>query len=225
MAGTKCYISFSQGGKSTLTSLSSCKNNISVYGKGTTLCVPTSLSSCKKNSKSSLRVARATLAMDFLEAEEVKVDVSSILKVTATVTVKISNDVSLVKIPWPYPQNDMEPVEKGVRFQLVSTELDPSTKKPKVSKECVKDWSKCPTRKAIGGTGCLSFEVELVMDADFGEPGAILVGNNYEKELYVETISLDGFVHFSCKSWVQPAHISKEKRIFFSNKVHIASFT
>ncbi|MFS7890227.1 putative linoleate 13S-lipoxygenase [Helianthus anomalus] len=221
MAGTKCFISFSQGGKTTLTSLSSCKNNISVYGKGTTLFVPTSLSSCKKNSKTTLRVARATLAME----EEVKVDVPSILKVKATVTVKISNDVSLVKIPWPYSQNYIEPEKKGVRFQLVSTELDPSTKKPKVSKECVKDWSKCPTRKAIGGTGCLSFEVELVIDADFGEPGAILVGNNYEKELYVETISLDGFVHFSCKSWVQPAHISKEKRIFFSNKVHIASYT
>ncbi|MFS7890232.1 hypothetical protein Hanom_Chr00s000008g01616341 [Helianthus anomalus] len=123
MAGTKCFISFSQGGKTTLTSLSSCKNNISVYGKGTTLlCVPTSLSSCKKNLKTTLRVARATLAME----EEVKVDVSSILKVKATVTVKISNDVSLVKIPWPYSQNDIEPEKKGVRFQLVSTELDPS---------------------------------------------------------------------------------------------------
>ncbi|KAJ0461047.1 putative linoleate 13S-lipoxygenase [Helianthus annuus] len=225
MAGTKSFISFSQGGKSILNTdpiypITQC---ISVCGKRTTISVPTSFSSCKKNSKTTLRVARATLAMDFLE-EEVKVDVSSILKVTATVTVKISNDVSLVKIPWPYSQNDIEPEEKGVRFQLVSTELDPSTMKPKVSKECVKDWSKCPTRKAIG-TGCFSFEVELVIDADFGEPGAILVGNNYEKEFYVETISLDGFVHFSCKSWVQPAHISKEKRIFFSNKAYLPSQT
>ncbi|KAI7749445.1 hypothetical protein M8C21_029126, partial [Ambrosia artemisiifolia] len=197
---TKSLVSFSQGVKSTLNTdpIYSINHSISVYGKRTTLSVPTSLSSSKK--LKTLKAVRATLAIDFLEEEVKLLDVPSILKVTATVIVKISNDVSMIKVPWLYSQNDMEPAEKGVRFQLVSTELDPRTMKPKVSNECVKDWTKCPTRKATD-TGCFSFEVELVVDADFGEPGAILVGNNYERELYVETISLDGFVHFTCNSW------------------------
>ncbi|KAL8204476.1 hypothetical protein R6Q57_010099 [Mikania cordata] len=180
------------------------------------------LSSCKKKTKS-LKVAKATLAMDFLE-EKIKVDVSLTLKVTATVTVKIRNEVSMMKIPWLYSHNEMKHEERGVGFQLVSTQLDPSTMKPKVSEECVKNWSKCATRKA-NGVDCFSFEVELVIDADFGEPGAILVRNNDNKELYVETISVDGFFHFACNSWIQPSHISKEQMIFFSNKAYLPSQT
>ncbi|KAK1424716.1 hypothetical protein QVD17_20054 [Tagetes erecta] len=181
------------------------------------------LSSSKRKSKS-LKVVKATLALDFVD-EQVKVKLSSVLKVTATVTInKVNNEVSMMKIPWLYPQNDMKREEEGVGFQLVSTQLDPSTMKPKVSKECVIDWYKCTTRKGHG-TGCFSFEVELVIDANFGEPGAILIRNNYDKELYVETISLDSFFHFSCNSWIQPAHISNEQRIFFSNKAYLPSET
>ncbi|KAI3745536.1 hypothetical protein L1987_58650 [Smallanthus sonchifolius] len=132
--------------------------------------IPRFLSSCNNKLKT-LKLVKATLAMDLFQ---VKVDhVPSILKVTATVTVKVSNEISMMKIPWLYSQNDMKPEEKGVGFQLVSTQLDPSTKKPKVSKECVNNWWKCSSRKAIG-EGCFRFEVELEIDADFGEPGAIL---------------------------------------------------
>ncbi|GKC37545.1 linoleate 13S-lipoxygenase 3-1, chloroplastic-like protein [Tanacetum coccineum] len=117
----------------------------------------------------SQQVVKASLASatDFLE-EEVKGDVSSSLKVTATVSVRISKEVDVVKtmmkLPWLYPQNNSlyESVEKGVSLQLVSTELSPSTMKPKLSKECKKDWSKCTTCKA-NGAGCFSFEVEIVI--------------------------------------------------------------
>ncbi|XP_076928432.1 linoleate 13S-lipoxygenase 3-1, chloroplastic-like [Bidens hawaiensis] len=217
-------VSFSHEGKNALNTdpIYSIIQPISVYGKRTTLYVPTSRTSCKKKLKT-LNVVKATMALDFLK-EDVKVDLLSTLKVTATVTVKTSNEVSVMKIPWLYSQNDIKTEEKGVGFQLASTQIDPSTMRPKVSKECVKDWCKCTTRKAVG-TGCFSFQVELLIDADFGEPGAILVRNNYEQELYVETISLDGFVHFTCNSWIQPAHICKEQRIFFSNKAYLPSET
>lgn len=99
------------------------------------------------------------------------------------------------------------------------------TMKPKVSNESIKDWSKCTASKCEDSTS-YSFEVELEIDADFGEPGAILVKNYYDKELYVETISLEGCFYFSCNSWIQPTQHSKEQRIFFSNKVrNISSFT
>ncbi|KAL8268203.1 hypothetical protein R6Q59_002001 [Mikania micrantha] len=226
MAGTNSMLSsfISHEGKNTPNTSPTypLTQSTSVYGKTKTSKAPMFLSSGKKKMKS-LKVAKATLAMDFLK-EEIKVDVSLSLKVTALVTIKIRNEVSMMKIPWLYSQNDMKHEERGVGFQLVSTQLDPSTMKPKVSEECVKDWSKCATRKA-NGPDCFSFEVELVIDADFGEPGAILVRNNDNKELYVETISLDGFFHFACNSWIQPSHISKEQRIFFSNKAYLPSQT
>ncbi|KAL8268201.1 hypothetical protein R6Q59_001999 [Mikania micrantha] len=128
MAGKHCMLSsfISHEGKNTPNTSPSypLTQSTSVYGKTKTLKAPMFLSSCKKKMKS-LKVAKATLAMDFLE-EEIKVDVSLTLKVTATVTVKIRNEVSMMKIPWLYSQNDMKHEEKGVGFQLVSTQLDPS---------------------------------------------------------------------------------------------------
>lgn len=229
------YFSCSHDGMTTLDTDPKYRTTPSIHvcGKRSVFKVPMFLSSGTKKFKTgcSQKVVKASLAsaIDFLE-EEVKGDVSSSLKVTATVSVRISKEVDVVKtmmkLPWLYPQNNSlyESVEKGVSLQLVSTELSPCTMKPKLSKECKKDWSKCTTCKA-NGAGCFSFEVEMVIDGDFGEPGAILVTNYYDKELYVETISLEGFFQFSCNSWIQPADTSKEKRIFFSNKAYLPSQT
>ncbi|KAJ9563135.1 hypothetical protein OSB04_008295 [Centaurea solstitialis] len=195
-----------------------------VSGKTTTYEVPSSfLSSSKKNKK--WKTSMATM-------EEIKVDASSFSKLTATVNIRLSNEVNVVKklmksFPWLYSQNDSldKSVEKGIGFQLVSTQVDPSTMKPKMSKESVKGWSKCTSDQKDKDTGCFTFKVELVIDADFGEPGAILVRNNYEEEFYLDTISLEGFFHFSCNSWIQPTQTSKKKRIFFANKAYLPSET
>nr|GFC88880.1 lipoxygenase 3, chloroplastic-like [Tanacetum cinerariifolium] len=86
----------------------------------------------KLNTGSSQKVVKASFASatDFLD-EEVKGDVSSSLKVTVRVSVRISKEVDVVKtmmkLPWLYPQNNPlhVSVEKGVSLQLVSTELSP----------------------------------------------------------------------------------------------------
>ncbi|XP_024988751.1 lipoxygenase 3, chloroplastic-like [Cynara cardunculus var. scolymus] len=194
-----------------------------VSGKTTTFTIPSFHSSCKWKTGCNLKVVKTSMAM-----EEVKVDASSFSKLTATVSIRISKEVNLVKkmiksFPWLYSRNDSldKFVVKGIGFQLVSTQLDPSTMKPKMSKESVKEWSKCTTDEKDNDRGCFTFEVELVIDADFGEPGAILVRNNYEEELYLDAISLEGFFHFSCNSWIQPAQTSKQRRIFFANKVYL----
>ncbi|KAI3718923.1 hypothetical protein L6452_19808 [Arctium lappa] len=202
-----------------------------VSGKTTTYTVPFFLHSCKKKNwktgNNLMKVVKTSMVM-----EEVKADASLFSKLTATVSIKLSKEVNVVKkimksFPWLYSQNDSldKSVEKGIGFQLVSTQVDPSTMKPKMSKESVKDWSKCTTDEKDNDTGCFTFKVELVIDADFGEPGAILVRNNYEEELYLDTISLEGFFHFSCNSWIQPTQTSKQKRIFFANKAYLPSET
>ncbi|TYI09670.1 hypothetical protein ES332_A09G089500v1 [Gossypium tomentosum] len=69
-----------------------------------------------------------------------------------------------------------------------------------------------------------SHEVEFVVDANFGVPGAIIVTNKYKKEFYLESIvAIEGLlVHFACNSWVQPHGFHAHKRIFFSSNLILA---
>ena len=84
-----------------------------------------------------------------------------------------------------------------------------------MSKETVLEWSKDFKVGAEKST----YEVEFEIDSYFGMPGAITVINKYDKEFFLEGISIEGVVHFSCNSWLQPAKLHPEKRIFFTNKV------
>ncbi|MBA0712833.1 hypothetical protein Golax_011906, partial [Gossypium laxum] len=94
---------------------------------------------------------------------------------------------------------------------------------PKLSKEAKIYWSINPKTK---GGNKISHEVEFVVDANFGVPGAIIVTNQYKKEFYLESIvAIEGLVHFACNSWVQPHGFHAHKRIFFSNKVYLPNDT
>ena len=39
------------------------------------------------------------------------------------------------------------------------------------------------------------------------------------------TITIERCVHFGCKSWIQPNTLHREKRVFFTNKVYLATYT
>lgn len=86
----------------------------------------------------------------------------------------------------------------------------------KVSKPAVLDWWKhLKVIEAERSTHRIEFEI----DSNFGFPGAIIVTNKYEKEIFLEGFSIEGVVDIACNSWVQPEKVHLEKRIFFSNKV------
>ncbi|KAK1302115.1 hypothetical protein QJS10_CPB12g01797 [Acorus calamus] len=117
-------------------------------------------------------------------------------------------------------------IGRNVVLELISTHIDPKTKKAKKSSEAVlKDWSK----KANVRTERVIYTAEFVVDSSFGEPGAITVRNRHQREFYLETIVVEGFacgpVHFDCNSWVQSSRDHPEKRIFFSNKPYLPSQT
>lgn len=67
--------------------------------------------------------------------------------------------------------------------------------------------------------GISSYKVEFSVDSNFGTPGAVTVVNGYENELFLESITIQQNLHFSCKSWLQPNKLYPDKRIFFLNKV------
>ncbi|MED6204734.1 hypothetical protein PIB30_011707 [Stylosanthes scabra] len=114
-------------------------------------------------------------------------------------------------------------IGRCIFLELISTDIDPKTKGPKKSKEAVvKDWSKKSNVKAERVT----YTAEFIVDSNFGDPGAITVTNNHQREFFLETITIEGFatgpLHFPCNSWVQPttSH-NPQKRVFFSNKPYL----
>ena len=99
------------------------------------------------------------------------------------------------------------------------------TKKPVQSgRASIKDW--CQKRGAKGES--VVYTAEFTVDADFGEPGAVLVANRHHREFFLECIVVEsglpcGTVYFPCNSWVQTTGELPAQRVFFSNKVGISS--
>ncbi|WOL20189.1 lipoxygenase 5 [Canna indica] len=117
-------------------------------------------------------------------------------------------------------------IGRSVVLELVSTEIDPRTKKPKSSNRAeLKGWFEKKNMKAQR----VVCTAEFTVDSAFGEPGAITVLNRHHMEFFLESIVVEGFacgpVHFPCNSWVQPSRIHPNKRIYFSNKPCLPSQT
>lgn len=96
------------------------------------------------------------------------------------------------------------------------------TRTPKKSKEGVlKDWSQKSNLKSEK----VNYTSDILVESNFGIPGAITITNKHQKEFYLESITIEGFacgpVYFPCNSWVQSVNDHPEPRIFFSNQVII----
>lgn len=73
----------------------------------------------------------------------------------------------------------------------------------------------------------MEYEANFKVPHDFGEIGAILVLNEHREEMFLGSIVLEGLpygkVNIDCDSWVASKFENPDKRIFFTNKVHIHS--
>uniref|UniRef100_A0ACD5WSL5 Uncharacterized protein n=1 Tax=Avena sativa TaxID=4498 RepID=A0ACD5WSL5_AVESA len=118
-------------------------------------------------------------------------------------------------------------VGRGVALELVSTKIHPRTKKPVQSgRASIKDWSQ---KRGAKGENVV-YTAEFTVDADFGEPGAVLVANRHHREFFLESIVVEsglpcGTVYFACNSWVQTTGELPDGRVFFSNKPYLPSQT
>lgn len=83
----------------------------------------------------------------------------------------------------------------------------------------LKDWSKKSNLK----TERVNYTADIMVDSEFGIPGAITITNKHQKEFFLESITIEGFacgpVHFPCNSWVQSTKDHSKPRVFFSNQV------
>uniref|UniRef100_A0A0E0H1F9 Lipoxygenase n=1 Tax=Oryza nivara TaxID=4536 RepID=A0A0E0H1F9_ORYNI len=117
-------------------------------------------------------------------------------------------------------------VGRSVLLELVSTETDPRKGTPKKSKpSALVGWFDKKDVKAER----VVYTAEFAVDAGFGEPGAVTVLNRHQREFYIESIVVEGFptgpAHFTCNSWVQPTRVSRDRRVFFSNRPYLPSET
>lgn len=110
-----------------------------------------------------------------------------------------------------------------VFLQLVSAEVDGATGVGKRSKESfIKDWA----QKATVQADKVQYTAEFSIGGEFGEPGAVLIRNTHQAELYLESIALQfpsGTLYFPCHSYIAPSIHDPKPRVFFSNKVSRSS--
>ncbi|XP_017434832.2 linoleate 13S-lipoxygenase 3-1, chloroplastic [Vigna angularis] len=133
------------------------------------------------------------------------------LTIAGTVTIKNSKEMML---PTMHQQ-------RGIVFQLVSTEIHSGTMETKLSNPVELEFLK----QFKVGAESSTYKVEFEIDSDFGFPGAITVTNKYDKEIFLEGFSIEGVADIVCNSWVQPEKIHPEDRVFFSNKAYLPCYT
>lgn len=69
------------------------------------------------------------------------------------------------------------------------------------------------------------YESNFNVPEDFGEVGAITIENEHHKEMFVESIVIDGVyggpINVTCNSWIHSKFDNKEPRVFFVDKVSL----
>lgn len=89
-----------------------------------------------------------------------------------------------------------------------------------MKKDTIKDYAHRTGQNADDVTYLAEFEVS----EDFGSIGAIFIENEHHKEVFVESVVIEGFaigpVSVTCNSWVHSKYDNPEKRVFFIDKVN-----
>ncbi|XP_011080330.1 linoleate 13S-lipoxygenase 3-1, chloroplastic-like [Sesamum indicum] len=146
---------------------------------------------------------------------------STMVDLTALVKMKFSKAGSLKELIRRSVEAATSSVEGGVVLQLVSKDVDPETKKGKLSEEAVLHWSSSSKAEAEHQT----YEVNFKIDPNFGLPGAIYVHSRHQDEFFLMSVSIEGIVHFACRSWIQPVTVDSGTRVFFCDKACLPSQT
>ena len=76
------------------------------------------------------------------------------------------------------------------------------------------------------GAGQSAFTIHFEWDADMGIPGAFLIKNYMQVELFLVSLTLEdipnqGSMHFVCNSWVYNSKVYEKDRIFFASEVKL----
>lgn len=178
----------------------------------------------KKGVRTTSPAVVAAISEDLVKIVRVEKPVT--FKVRAVLTVRNKNKEDFSETLLRKVDAFTDQIGRNVVLELYSTDIDPKTRAPKKSKEAaLKDWSKKSNLK----TERVNYTADILVDSEFGTPGAITITNKHQKEFFLETITIEGFacgpVHFPCNSWVQSTKDHPKPRIFFSNQPYLPDET
>ncbi|XP_023734299.1 lipoxygenase 1, chloroplastic [Lactuca sativa] len=171
-----------------------------------------------------ISVVKAAISEDL--AKFVKAEKPVTFKARAVLTVRNKHQEDFKETIVKKIDAFTDQIGRNVVLELYSTDIDPKTRAPKKSKEAVlKDWSQKSNLKSER----VNYTSDLLLDSDFGIPGAITITNKHQKEFYLESITIEGFacgpVYFPCNSWVQSTNDHPNPRVFFSNQPYLPDET
>ncbi|KAJ0876564.1 putative linoleate 13S-lipoxygenase [Helianthus annuus] len=136
------------------------------------------------------------------------------LKAVITVNVTVGGFLSNILTKGLDDLTDL--LGKSLLMELVAAETDPATG---LLKDTIKDYAHRTGKKADDVTYLAEFEVP----EDFGTIGAIKIENEHHKEVFVESVVIEGSaigpITVQCESWVQSKFNNPEGRVFFVDKV------
>ncbi|KAI7735545.1 hypothetical protein M8C21_004734, partial [Ambrosia artemisiifolia] len=140
-------------------------------------------------------------------------------KVKVIITVQVTMGGLLSSIGITKGLDDLtDLLGKSILLELVASDVDHQT-------GLAKDTLKHYAHRAVHLKD-VKYEADFEVPNDFGEIGAILIENEHHKEMYIESIKLEGFpngtITINPNSWVHSKFDNPEKRIFFTNKVDIS---
>ncbi|XP_010265848.1 PREDICTED: linoleate 13S-lipoxygenase 2-1, chloroplastic-like [Nelumbo nucifera] len=151
----------------------------------------------------------------------VKITKEKVVTVNAVVNVKLTgllSNLGLGKVEDTI--NDVQ--GEKLLLELVSAELDPKTGLEKKTVRGHVDWVSQDGEDA-------KYQGKFDVPTSFGDVGAVLVQNEFGKEIFLKDVVLGGIsqapVHIVCNSWVHSKSDNPEKRIFFINKSYLPSQT
>ncbi|KVI05871.1 Lipase/lipooxygenase, PLAT/LH2, partial [Cynara cardunculus var. scolymus] len=133
-------------------------------------------------------VVVAAISEDLVKIVRVEKPVT--FKVRAVLTVRNKNKEDLKETIVRKLDAFTDQIGRNVVLELYSNIIDPKTRAPKKSKEAVlKDWSKKSNLK----TERVNYIADILVDSEFGTPGAITITNKHQKEFFLESITIEGF--------------------------------
>ncbi|MFS7916073.1 putative linoleate 13S-lipoxygenase [Helianthus anomalus] len=143
-------------------------------------------------------------------------------KVKAIITVQVTMGGLLSSIGITKGLDDLtDLLGKSILLELVAADVDHETG---LAKDTIKHYAHRSTK-----LNDAKYEADFEVPTDFGEIGAILIENEHHKEMYIESIDLQGFpngtITINPNSWVHSKFDNPDKRIFFTNKVCSLFFT
>ncbi|RWR72052.1 lipoxygenase 6, chloroplastic [Cinnamomum micranthum f. kanehirae] len=150
---------------------------------------------------------------------------SSVLDVKAVITVRKKMKERLTEKIEDQWESFINGIGQGIIIRLISEEVDPDTRTGKSVESAVRGWLPKPSNHPYIG----EYAADFTVPSDFGRPGAIIITNLHNKELYLLEIVIHGFkegpIFFPANSWIHSRNDNRESRIIFSNQAFLPSQT